>query len=189
MPAPTPSASLIAIARAAFPPMTPRVDDGARLLEPAFNKSYCVGTSTAQVADAAILVPQRIHFRGVGATWPFPADAAGLVARCLCTRSTDGFVRHAAVRGLLERPEPWIVPFVVPLAGEYLIEVIDDLVAALPRMDIAAYVAFVRENRGLMALLNARAISYWNEYHRHLHPDRRTYPGCVFLARLEAWAT
>lgn len=79
------------------------------------------------------------------------------------------------------------MPFVVLLAGEYVVEIAADMVAHLPSLERGLYAAFVRENRDLMRLLRSRATSYWDCYHRHGYPDRKTYPGLVFLDHLESW--
>jgi hypothetical protein len=78
---------------------------------------------------------------------------------------------------------------VVLLAGEYVIEIIDDIVTSFPMLDQAAYVNFLRENRALMRHLRSKATSYWDCYYRTSYPDRGSYPGLAFLHQLELWAS
>ena len=86
-------------------------------------------------------------------------------------------MRQAALRPLLNVAEPWAIPFVVLLGDR-----------SLSTLDRDAYLNFVRENRPLMHLLKAQAISYWNCYYRRRFPDRSAYPGLVFLHEVERWA-
>ena len=78
--------------------------------------------------------------------------------------------------------------FVVLLAGEYVVEIIEDIVASLSTLD-RDDVNFVRENRPTTRRLRSKATSYWNIYYRGSHPDRSTYPALAFLHQLELWAS
>ena len=93
------------------------------------------------------------------------------------------------MRSILTLNEAWSIPFVVMLAGEYVVEIIDDIVASLPLLDREAYIDFVRENRSLMRRLRSRAASYWNCYYRMSNPERSSYPGLALLHQLEDWAS
>jgi len=85
--------------------------------------------------------------------------------------------------------EPWSIPFVVLLAGEYVVEIIDDMLVSLPALNPQVYIEFVRENRDTMRLLRSRATSYWDCYYRASYPNRSSYPGLAFLHQLEMWAS
>jgi hypothetical protein len=117
------------------------------------------------------------------------------------------------LRKILTSEESWCIPYVLLLLGEYVIEIIQDIAAALPTLNKAAYVNFIRENRPLMALLRERATSYWNLEYRYIqwptyfigppadlcwqpthcrgiyaYKDRNDYPGLIALNELERWA-
>jgi hypothetical protein len=152
----------------------------AALVDGRYRVSHVVA---AVVLGRPVLIPYRLnearpHLPGKF----FPA------IQCLCTRSTDGHVRHAALRSVLCINEPWAVPFVVLLAGEYVVEIMTDMVASLPTLECSIYAEFARENRHLIRRLRSQATSYWNCYYRGVYPDRIAYPGLVFLHRLESWA-
>jgi hypothetical protein len=162
-------------------------EEGKALL-PLVDESY--RTSSIEVivpGGGTVQIPQRIHFAGMK-NLTMEADRS-LIAQCLLTRSTDGYIRHEAVRHLLRAKETWCIPFVVLLAGEYVVEIISDLTGALPDLDRYAYVDFVRNNRKLMTKLRAKAGSYWNCYYRGDFLNKSTYPGLVFLLQLDAWAS
>jgi hypothetical protein len=176
-------------AMAAFPPANQALAAGAaKALSPFVDDSYRQSSVRVVVLGATVQIPKRIHFLGLreedlkqGTFWP--------AIRCLCTRSTDGYERQASLRSILSLNEPWSIPFVVLLAGEYVVEITDDMVGSFSVFDREAYINFVRENRGLMRLLRSKATSYWNCYYRASHPDRSSYPGFAFLHQLEVWAS
>jgi len=175
---------------AAFPSGSRFLATGAaRVLSPFVDASYRQSSVDVVVRGELVHIPKRIHFvrlreanlRTQPTFWP--------LIQCLCARSTDGYERQAALQDILPLNEPWSIPFVVLLAGEYVVEIIDDMAGSLSMLDRDAYTDFVRENRGLMSLLRSKATSYWNRYYRTSHPDRSNYPGLVFLHRLESWAS
>jgi hypothetical protein len=158
-----------------------RVDDGYRIRQ--------TTEVVAVVLGRPISIPYRIHFLGINEAWPQLQGQFSPAIQCLFTRGTDGRVRHAALRSVLCIGEPWAAPFVVLLAGEYVVEIIADMVASLPTLERGIYAEFVRENRHLIQRLRSKATSYWHCYYRNLYPDRSAYPGLVFLHRLETWAS
>jgi hypothetical protein len=51
-------------------------------------------------------------------------DVQALILACLYTRSSNGFIRERYI-GLIERhPEEWVIPYIIQLLGEYVIEII-----------------------------------------------------------------
>ena len=176
---------------AAFPP------DGqvsatraAKLLLPFVDPNYRRQQSVKVIVRGkTIHIPRRVHLIGLSEAKREEEHALLPAVQCLRTRSTDGYERQAALRHILPLNEPWSIPFVVLLAGEYVVEIIDDILASLPTLDPEAYIEFVRENRDTMRLLRAKATSYWDRYYRTFHPNRSAYPGLAFLHQLEIWAS
>jgi hypothetical protein len=140
------------------------------------------------VSGRTIYVPRRFHFLDA-AKRAKVSDEASLAAQCLLTRSTDGYTRQRALNAVLNLRMPWIVPFVVPLIGEYVVEIIEDVQARLPSLDQGIYSNFVRENRDVMRTVRSRSANYWNIYYRNQFPDKADYPGFIVLRQLEEWAS
>ena len=140
------------------------------------------------VLGSTVSIPSRIHFSGKILEHFDARNGSSLLIQCLCTRSTDGYVRQAALRAILGSKEAVTIPFVTLLAGEYVVEIINDMLAAIPVLDRDAYANFVQENRAIMRSLRAKATSYWDCYYRTLYPDRAKYPGLMFLHEIERWA-
>jgi hypothetical protein len=163
--------------------------DTARALLPFVDESYRQSSVRVIVLGETVQIPKRIHFLGLAEENLKAHGALSPAVQCLRARSTDGYQRQASLKCILSINEPWSVPFVVLLAGEYVIELIEDMVTASSMLDRATYINFVHENRGLMRLLRSRATSYWNCYYRVSYPDRGSYPGLAFLHQLELWAS
>jgi len=120
---------------------------------PFVDESYRQSSVCVIVHGKTVQIPKRIHFLGLAEEKLKAQGTLSSAIQCLCTRTTDGYRRQASLQCILNVNEPWSIPFVVLLAGEYVLEIIDDMVASIPVLDRAAYVNFVHENRGLMRLL------------------------------------
>lgn len=121
-----------------------------------------------------------------GSTVQRLSAAQRLIAACIYTRHHDGHVRESACAVLLPSAELWVVPYVVQLLGEYVVEIstlILERLTAQSSFSWPAYREFVRENSAFIALTEQRAISYWSCYYRHDF-GRRDYPALVALDRL-----
>ena len=100
------------------------------------------------------------------------ADRGGLSALqkqiffCLLTRHHNGFVREAALKRIIAVDEPWVVPYVVQLASEYVYEILVVIRQNLDQMNSSLYGAFFRDNPVYFAKVKQRIISYWNAYYR-----------------------
>ena len=119
-------------------------------------------------------------------------DAQGVERRilaCLGTRHHDGHVRQACLARILDGDEAWLIPYIVQLAGEYVIEIVDDVARWSETRDASALAAFARANPAWLATLSRRVTSYWNCYHRRAYPDRADYPGTRVLSRLRSDTT
>lgn len=152
-----------------------------------------LGEFAVRAGSEELRIPCRIY-----SAEPGPDALAGLAPRarlmvgCVYTRHHDGHVRQRNLERISAAPYPWVVPYVVCLAGEYVIEIIDVIEAALT--DLASpgspqrvmYGRFAAENPAFMNLTLARAVSYWNECYRRQYPSITGYPGHRLLASLQA---
>ena len=170
----------------AFPfDMLSVASEAAWELSPFIDDAYRQRSEAIDVGGQIIAVPRRLHFVGLSEAKVANLSAA---ARCLATRATDGYLRQHALRSVIDQRESWVAPYVVLLLGEYVLEIVEDIHAALPRLDSSLYAQFVRENRQTMQRLRAKATSYWDTYHRRCYPAKRDYPGLSALHALEEWA-
>ncbi|WP_242635967.1 MULTISPECIES: hypothetical protein [Cellulomonas] len=129
--------------------------------------------------------PYRIYHAALPADTSFVTPLAPVVTACAYTRHHDGHVRQRALRTLLDGPgalQPWVVPYVVKLVDEYVVEIVDDVAAFLTDVDVEgspqqrAYGRVLAQNPEMLRLLRARVISYWDCYYRRRYPLEE-YPG------------
>jgi len=88
----------------------------------------------------------------------------------------------------MARATEWAPAYVVPIIGEHVVEIAEQIDAALANADASAYRAFVRANPAFMTLTRQRVASYWDCYWRGRWPRRADYPGARALARLDEMA-
>lgn len=133
-----------------------------------------------------IRIPARVHFSH--GAFENPAGGTELhMANCLMTRSTDGYARQAALREIVGLNQPWSVPFVIALIGEYVIEILDDIEAAFPALDREVVGGFLAANPKYLALTRDRVRSYWHCYYGHRF-RWKDYVGFRLIAALESMA-
>ncbi|MFB7898208.1 hypothetical protein ACFC1B_17930 [Streptomyces xiamenensis] len=110
-----------------------------------------------------------------------------LILRCLYSRHGDGRIRQRHLERILESDEPWVAPFVVRLAGEYVVEILEAIHRGLPGLDVPGsaqrrlYGEFISRNPSFFARTERRVVSYWSCYYRWKYPVFGTYPGSALV--------
>ncbi|MGO4590085.1 hypothetical protein [Paenarthrobacter sp. 2TAF44] len=148
-----------------------------------------------RVEGELVQIPYRIYYG-----WPEFDRTQGLspeqllVLAAWMSRHSDGRIRQAALRQLLEADASWTIPFVVQLCGEYIVEIGSDLlhffeITLTERPGLRqAYVQFTHDNPAFISLTAQRALSYWNAYDRwRFHRDQ--YPQLAALKCLALLAS
>jgi len=114
-----------------------------------------------------------------------------LVLGCFYTRHHDGRVRHRWLRRILDSDETFVVPYVVQLVGEYVMEIITTLGQDLPELADPTsptghrHGRFLADNPAYHHLLRQRVASYWDCYFRgrYLRPEH--CPSMILRDRLD----
>ncbi|WBB63919.1 hypothetical protein O7599_15965 [Streptomyces sp. WMMC500] len=154
-----------------------------------------VSPFSVYVGDQAVAIPYRIYQDEP------PVDVVRAltgvqqaILHCLYSRHSDGRVRQRHLERIASSDEPWAVPFVVQLAGEYVLEILEciqhglsDLLSKRPAQRLA-YGDFIAQNPWFFARTERRVVSYWSCYYRWRFPVFGTYPGCHLLDLLRAAA-
>lgn len=55
---------------------------------------------------------------------------------CIFSRHSDGFIREKCLKEIILSRNIWIIPFVIELLGEYVIEIIIQIKAKIQELDI-----------------------------------------------------
>lgn len=107
-----------------------------------------------------------------------------LILACVGTRHHDGYLRQECLRVVLGGQASWLTPYILQLAGEYVVEIVQEVADGIASRDPSVLAAFARDNPGYLATLGRRITSYWSCYHRRAYPDRHAYPGSRILGSL-----
>jgi hypothetical protein len=114
---------------------------------------------------------------------------------CLYSRHCDGRVRQRHLEEVICLDDPWVVPFIVQLVGEYVLEILviirDELrdLATPGTHAQLAYARFILDNPAYFDRIQRRVTSYWNCYYRAAYTSFRGYPGCTLLDLLRSAAS
>ncbi|MCY1207060.1 hypothetical protein D9M72_186460 [compost metagenome] len=138
---------------------------------------------TVLVQGERLSVPYRVYYspRNLQSVIARSSEDTRMLALCIGTRHWNGHVREDCLRQLLGNDRPWVVPFVVQLLGEYVIEIVETITASVSDASLELLCAFARENPEFMVTTRRRAASYWDCYHRGRFPTLQSYPAFVTL--------
>lgn len=137
-----------------------------------------------RVGEEELVIPYRIYPLGYEDAFDQLTETQSLLYSCLLTRHHDGHVRQHHLELTLSVHEPWVVPFVIQLTGEYVIQILETVETDLPTVDPALYGRFIRDNRAYFQATQTRMISYWDCYYRRLYKRPSDYVGFCVLAKL-----
>jgi hypothetical protein len=154
-----------------------------------------VAPFSVMIHGQQVSIPGRIYN-----SEPPPESVAALslrqrqVLHCLYSRHWDGWVRQRHLAQILGAGDPWVIPFVVQLVGEYVLEILVDISGALRGLDTPgdsrrnAYGEFIVANPTVFARTQRRVVSYWSCYYRNAFRSFQGYPGCTLLDLLRSAA-
>lgn len=136
-----------------------------------------------------VVIPYRIHHEGSEQDGRSLSRTLSIMYSCLSTRHHNGYVRQRQLERILSVSEPWVVPFVVQLTGEYVIEMLDTCESHFSMFDPVLYGAFIRDNPKYFQATRDRMISYWDCYYRFLYKRKPDYVGFRLFDRLQEFAS
>jgi hypothetical protein len=146
-----------------------------------------------EVQGETVAIPSRIYNEEPGTEFERALSGTQqMILHCLYSRHHDGRVRQRHLEQITASGEPWVVPFVVQLAGEYVLEIIESIGRGLPGLaepgstQRRLYGEFIARNPAFFARTERRVVSYWSCYYRWKYRAFGTYPGCVLLEAFRA---
>lgn len=141
-----------------------------------------------RVGEEALLIPYRIYPLGYEDAFDQLPETQSTWYSCLLTRHHDGHVRQRHLERILSVHELWVVPFVIQLTGEYVIQILQTIEAHLPSLDPALYGRFILDNQAYFQTTEARMISYWDCYYRGMYKYPSEYVGFRVLDKLRKFS-
>ncbi len=111
------------------------------------------------------------------------SDTQNSIIDCFYTRHCDGFIREKYCKNILQQSlnHEWIVPYVLHLTGEYVVEIQQIIFSHLEQLDTSIFINFILNNKKFYELIKQRVQSYWNCYYRSKYPKKEDYPGFKIL--------
>jgi len=154
------------------------------------------GTFEVAVQDESVSIPYRIYSEELDPSLERSLTGAQrVIARCLYSRHHDGYVRQRNLELLLDSTEPWVAPFVMQLAGEYVLEILETIRQGLGGLAVSGsverrlYGEFIMQNPRFFASTERRVVSYWTCYYRRKYPEFGRYPGSELMEAFRAAAS
>ena len=165
----------------AFPKALTGEAGGAATFMCAMGVTLSPGSFEVAVDGERVVIPERLYLEKT-----FSSSSVGGLSECLLTRHHDGFVRQRALDKVVRLDEPWAVPFIIRLVGEYVVEIIEQIDQAFDGMSHHDIGRFVSSNSNFVQLTRARVTSYWDCYFRRT--PRAQHVGFRLMDRIEATA-
>ncbi|WP_308012974.1 hypothetical protein [Streptomyces olivaceus] len=146
-----------------------------------------------EVQDETVIIPSRIYNEEPSPDLHRPlTPPQQAILHCLYTRHHDGLVRQRHLEQIVAGDEPWVVPFVMQLVGEYVVEILEAITRGLPGLFTPGsvqrrlYGEFIARNPAFFARTERRVVSYWSCYYRWKYGAFGEYPGSVLLDAFRA---
>ncbi len=138
-----------------------------------------IGWYNVAVAGEQISIPRRIYHNPSQIAWWRIWGEKKEVLGSLLTRHADGFTRQRYLQRIIRLDRAWIPPFVILLAGEYVVEILDVIWEHRAFLNRVAYAEFLNANGNLVQKTEQRIQSYWDCYYKSI--PRKEYVGFRLL--------
>ncbi|MCY1200639.1 hypothetical protein D9M72_120720 [compost metagenome] len=139
------------------------------------------------VQDEWLTLPYRVQHGGSDSLSSKLDEPQALIYACIQSRHHDGHVRQRQIERLAAASEHWIVPFMVQLCSEYVVEILQHIEACLPLLDTHIYATVLRDNPAFLDLAQKRMTSYWDCYYRRRGLRSGTYVGFRLFKQFRDW--
>lgn len=129
-------------------------------------------------------IPERIYYEE--STLPqciSLSEKQQVILNCLFTRHHNGYIREQHLKQIINKCNEykWIIPYLIRITGEYVIEILQVIKANLDKNEKGIIKNFIAENPIFYNITESRVISYWDCYYRHKYPNKDDYVGCEII--------
>jgi len=147
------------------------------------NNNVSIGYSENEIEydlnNNRIKIPYRIYFmEPVITKINNLTERQKVILYCIYTRSNNGYIREKYLKKILEiNFDNWVIPFIVKLCDEYVIEILEVIYDNLKNRNNQDIKEFSLENKSTIKKSYSRMISYWNEFYRNREYNFHKYIG------------
>jgi len=108
------------------------------------------------------------------------------IISCVLTRHHNGYIRERHLKKILLINEPWIVPYISQLIGEYVIEILTEISNKLVRLEMKNFNRFFDDNPKFYYITKQRVRSYWDCYYKEEYKVFNDYIGNKIITHFES---
>ena len=130
-------------------------------------------------------IPERLYFDEIDNEERALSDLQNVILNCLYLSNQNGYIRQRRLEKLNGKNEYFIMPFVVQVLGEYVVEILEVLEKQINENTMYNYHNFINENPSLWQKTEKRIVSYWNAYYRREYPKLKDYVGAKIIKRIK----
>jgi hypothetical protein len=114
-----------------------------------------------KVDQETLKIPYRLYYNGELLRLKLHTSygVKKLVLACLGTRHHDGYLRQQCLGYLLRSDVCWVIPYIVQLAGEYVVEIADEVAEGIVSCDSSFIAEFAKQNPDYLATFSRRVTS------------------------------
>lgn len=119
--------------------------------------------------EERIHIPNRIYYEEPDFFLEIKlTDMQRQILDCYFTRHHNGYIRQKRLNNIFDRGviDRWIIPYVMKLVGEYIIEILEDIYDNINLIDQNELIEFINKNPKFVTTTEGRISSYWGEYYR-----------------------
>lgn len=143
--------------------------------------SYCFEVN---FCGNLLIIPERIYYNEPSSSQINSlTEQQQVILACLFTRHHNGFVREENLRKIIHLSNDyiWIIPYLIRLTGEYVIEILQVIKSNLDKVNKGKIKDFIIDNPKFYNTIESRVVSYWDFYYRNLYPNIEDYIGYEIL--------
>lgn len=125
-------------------------------------------TEKYQIRNGNIKIPYRIYIKPEVFESPQLSEEERRILAAYFTRHNDGYVRQKALNVIVQSDfiYDYEIPFLTMVCGEYVVEILEDAIKGIKKIDEEFIQLFIKGNHKKLQLNEERMISYWSEYYR-----------------------
>lgn len=130
--------------------------------------------------------PNRVYFNEPRNTLEkHLTEEEQVILDCIFLRHHNGYIRQRRLERLIDKTQPFIIPFTFQLLGECVKEILMVVDDHINEATIHGYLQFMKENKKYAEQTQNRMISYWDLYYRIEYPKRKRYIGQKIFDRFK----
>lgn len=144
-------------------------------------------TTEQVVNDEVLIIPYRVYFND--SLSEAEREKLTLTQRkilnCILSRSANGYVRERSLKRMENKYEYWMMPYIMLLLSDYVVEILIELQSQFSSMTLELYSKYINENPSSWEKTKDRIISYWAQHYRNDYPRWKEYVGFEIMKTIE----